>query len=109
MSDQFAGAGGRGATWWLRVEFTALFLVAPLLMAVLLPAHMMFPALFSTTAIGFVLLALTPGFAWRDLLKGWRAPGWRAALLLGLSHAAAARPAAQRAVAKANRTPARRR
>ncbi|WP_420003327.1 hypothetical protein [Arenibacterium sp. LLYu02] len=32
-----------------------------------------------------------------------------AALLLGLSHAAAARPAAQRAVAKANRTPARRR
>lgn len=44
-----------------------------------------------------------------DMLLTSAAIALAAALLLGLSHAAAARPAAQRAVAKANRTPARRR
>ncbi|PRX33731.1 CAAX protease self-immunity [Meinhardsimonia xiamenensis] len=54
----------------LALEFVALYLIAPLVMALLLPPQWMFPALFAVTAIGLVLLSRTPGFRWRDLLAG---------------------------------------
>jgi membrane protease YdiL (CAAX protease family) len=62
-----AGAIGRGRLW---VEFAALFLAVPVAIAVILPASSMFPALFAATALGVVLLHLTPGFAWRELSRG---------------------------------------
>ena len=62
---QQAAVGG-GA---LRVaEFAAIFVLAPVVMAVALPPSAMFPALFALTAVGIVLLARTPGF--RALLAG---------------------------------------
>lgn len=58
---------GRGR---LLVEFVLFFLVAPLAVAVLLPPRWMFPALFTVTTIGLVLLALTPGFRLSLLTRG---------------------------------------
>ncbi|PIE13596.1 MAG: CPBP family intramembrane metalloprotease [Rhodobacterales bacterium] len=60
----------------LWIEFIAFYVVAPLIMAVLLPATMMFPALFGVTFVGMVLLHITTGFSWRDLLRGWAALRW---------------------------------
>ncbi|NRB00183.1 MAG: CPBP family intramembrane metalloprotease [Rhodobacteraceae bacterium] len=60
-----------GATLWrLRLEFAALFLIAPILMAVVLPPDAMFPALFAVTGLGLLLLHMTPGFHWRELWAG---------------------------------------
>lgn len=55
----------------LRVEFALFYLAAPLAMAILLPPRWMFPVLFSVTAVGMLLLHLTPTFRWRDLATGW--------------------------------------
>lgn len=54
----------------LWVEFLALFVAAPVGIAVVLPATVMFPALFMMTAVGLVLLHRTDGFSWRDLTAG---------------------------------------
>lgn len=54
----------------LRVEFSLLYVAAPLAMALLLPPRMMFPMLFAVTLVGLLLLNLTPGFRWRDLAQG---------------------------------------
>lgn len=68
MTDAMVGrAVARGRLW---VEFVALFGAVPVAIAVILPASSMFPALFAATALGIVLLHLTPGFSWRDLLRG---------------------------------------
>jgi len=56
------------ATLW--AEFGALYLVAPLVLAVALPPDWMFPALFAVTALGVVLLHRTEGFAWAELTAG---------------------------------------
>ena len=64
---QATAASGRG---WRVAEFAALFVVAPAVMAVALPPSAMFPALFTLTAVGIILLARTPGFAWRELMRG---------------------------------------
>jgi membrane protease YdiL (CAAX protease family) len=70
----------------LRVEFALIYLVAPVTMAVALPPSAMFPALFAVTALGIGLLHLTPGFYWRDLLRGWNRIGWgRVAVLAALT------------------------
>lgn len=45
-------------------EFLALYGLAPVAGAVLLPANAMFAMLFAVTAVGLVLLGRTPGFAW---------------------------------------------
>lgn len=54
----------------LRAEFILFFLIAPVLIAILLPPTAMFPALFTLTAIGLALLNGTEGFDWRDLFVG---------------------------------------
>lgn len=79
-----AGGGGRG---WRAAEFVALYVGAPLGMALLLPPSALFPALFAMTAIGAALLARTPGFAWRALLRGRVA--WGRVGLVGLAAALA--------------------
>lgn len=71
----------------LRVEFAALFLVAPIAMAVALPPERMFPALFAVTALGVFLLHSTPAFRWRGLLAGMSAISPR--VVLGVAAATA--------------------
>lgn len=51
-------------------EFLALFVVSPVLVAVVLPPGWMFPVLFAFTGLGLVLLSMTPGFSWRGLTRG---------------------------------------
>lgn len=70
----------------LWVEFAALYLGAPLAIAVLLPPRAMFPALFALTLAGLALLARTGGFDWRGLWRGRIAPAQVAGfgLLVGL-------------------------
>ena len=46
------------------------FIVAPLLVAVALPPRVMFPALFTVTAVGLILLFMTPGFRLSLLARG---------------------------------------
>lgn len=54
----------------LTAEFAALYLVAPLLMALALPPDWLWPAFLGLTLLTAVLLARTPGFRWRELLRG---------------------------------------
>lgn len=54
----------------LRLEFILFFLFVPLVIAVALPPSWMFPLLFAFTGLGIVLLAITPGFRWRELFAG---------------------------------------
>jgi membrane protease YdiL (CAAX protease family) len=68
----------------LRAEALALYGALPLAIAVLMPASTMFPALFAATALGLVLLHLTPGFRWSELRYG--AVPWR--LVAGFAAAA---------------------
>ena len=58
-------------------EFALFFALAPLAIAVFLPATVLFTALFAMTAIGLVLLHRTDGFHWRDLRKGWQSVFWK--------------------------------
>ncbi|WP_417264517.1 CPBP family intramembrane glutamic endopeptidase [Celeribacter sp.] len=62
-----ATAPSRALLW---LEFLVLFIAVPVAVAVVLPPNAMFPALFASTVLGVVLLHLTPGFHWRDLLVG---------------------------------------
>lgn len=80
------GTAGRAR---LAAEFALLFLAAPVAMAVLLPPSAMFPALFGVTAVGLVLLHLTPGFRWNDLTRGWSRISWRLVLVFAAVTAAA--------------------
>lgn len=57
---------GRARLW---AEFAGLYLMAPVAVAVLLPAQWMFPMLFLITAVGLALLHVTEGFHWTDLLR----------------------------------------
>ena len=80
---------GKGRLW---TEFLLFFVVAPLVVAVALPPRWMFPALFTVTAIGLVLLALTPGFRISLLFRGLlRMSTWlvvlTAALTLAMGYA----------------------
>lgn len=65
----------------LRAEFAGFFLVVPVAVAVLLPPSAMFPVLFGFTAVGLLLLHLTPGFRWHDLTRGWNRIDWRVVAL----------------------------
>ena len=60
----------------LSAEFAALYVLAPVTLAVFLPPSAMFPALFGVTALGLLLLHLTPGFHWRELFRGAGRIGW---------------------------------
>ncbi|WP_237072555.1 CPBP family intramembrane glutamic endopeptidase [Pseudaestuariivita rosea] len=65
----------------LWAEFVAFFCVIPLIIAVAFPPSALFPLLFSFTALGIVLLHITPGFDWRSLLVPRRVD-WGAVLLM---------------------------
>jgi len=54
----------------LKAEFVLFYLIAPLLIALVLPPTMMFVALLTLTAVGLALLNGTEGFEWRELLGG---------------------------------------
>lgn len=58
---------GKARLW---AEVLVFYGAIPLGIAVFLPASTMFPALFALTALGLVLLHLTPGFHWSDLTRG---------------------------------------
>lgn len=82
-------------------EFAALFVLAPLLIALFLPPRMMFPALALFSLAGLGLLLLTGGFDWRFLRRGWRQLPWAeagliaaAVLVAGTAILSATRPGA---------------
>lgn len=62
---------------WLRIEFAALYIGAPLAIALFLPPRQMFSALFLLTLAGLLLLWRTGGFQWRSLVRGWRRVDWQ--------------------------------
>ncbi len=66
-------------------EFVAFYGAAPLAMAVLLPPSAMFPVLFGVTALGLLLLHITPEFAWRDLVAGSGRIDWRFVAVFSLA------------------------
>ncbi len=72
----------------LWAEFTTLFVVAPVAMAVFLGLYPLFGALFAVTLVSVVLLARTPGFAWAELIRGPVLGEWP--LILGFAVVAAA-------------------
>ncbi len=73
MSDIRQIGVSRTLLW---VEFVGFYVVIPVLVAVFLPAGRLFEALFVFMLAGLALLAFTPGFEWRELLRGWRAIDW---------------------------------
>nr|WP_237212438.1 CPBP family intramembrane glutamic endopeptidase [Ruegeria lacuscaerulensis] len=58
------------------MEFGLFFIAVPVLIAVFFPPDWMFPSLLTFTAIGILLLHLTPGFAWAELRHNWRNWSW---------------------------------
>ncbi|MFT4015285.1 MAG: CPBP family glutamic-type intramembrane protease [Paracoccus sp. (in: a-proteobacteria)] len=60
----------------LRAEFAALYLGAPLLIAVFMPGHLLFAALALFSLAGLALLWFTGGFDWPGLVRGWRRLPW---------------------------------
>jgi hypothetical protein len=58
-------------------EFAVLYLGLPLMLALVLPPAWLWPVLLGATALALVLLALTPGFAWSELWRGWGRVDWR--------------------------------
>ena len=72
--------------WRLVAEFALLFLGVPLLLALVLPPTAMFTVLGAMTLGGMVLLHLTPGFSWTELLHGWRElPGRAVAVFVAVT------------------------
>lgn len=61
---------------WLRIEFGALYIGAPLGMALFLPPGELFTALAIFSVAGLGLLWITGGFRWRVLVRGWRLIPW---------------------------------
>lgn len=69
---------------WLMFEFVALYIGAPLAMALFLPPHQLFTALALLMVAGIFLLWRTGGFDWRSLLSGWGRVHWAFAALFAL-------------------------
>ncbi|WP_082005611.1 CPBP family intramembrane glutamic endopeptidase [Halocynthiibacter namhaensis] len=61
---------------WLFVEFSMLFVVVPLAVAIWLPPTRMFTALALFMVLGLMLLLRTPGFSWRIMFQGWSRMGF---------------------------------
>ncbi|MFG6079496.1 CPBP family intramembrane glutamic endopeptidase [Paracoccus litorisediminis] len=59
---------------WL--EFVALYIGAPLVIALFMPGHMLFEALGVFCLAGLALLWRTGGFDWRGLIRGWSRLPW---------------------------------
>ncbi|MEM9523569.1 MAG: CPBP family intramembrane glutamic endopeptidase [Pseudomonadota bacterium] len=68
-----------------RFEFFALFVLAPIAMATLLPPERMFLGLFVATALGLWLLHRTREFSWRDLGRGWNRIDWSSTAIFSLA------------------------
>lgn len=64
----------RRARLW--VELLAFYAGAPVAMALAMPTDLLFPVVLALTAVGLALLRRTPGFAWRELTRGWSRIGW---------------------------------
>lgn len=72
---QPAHAVRRGLLW---AEFAALYIGAPLGMALFLPGRLLFEALVLFSLAGLILLWRTGGFDWYSLLRGFRrVPVWQ--------------------------------
>ena len=83
-----AGQTGSLPVSRLWVEFLSLYIALPLLMATLLPAWSIWPALSIVTLLAVLLLQTSKGFQWRSLVKGrWLEEG-RFSLLFFLLTAA---------------------
>lgn len=70
------------------VEFLAIFVGGPVALALLLPPTALYAVLFGVTLLTAVLLSLTPGFRWAELLRGVRAV--RARMVLAVAALTAA-------------------
>lgn len=66
-------------------EAIALYGLAPVAMAVLLPPGWLFPALFVLTGVGLWLLHRTPGFRWQELTDGFARIDWTFVALFGFA------------------------
>ena len=73
----------------LTLEFLAIFVAAPVALAVALPPSWLFQVLFAVTALGLLLLHRTPGFEWSDLTRGAGRIGWGRVAVFVLVTAAA--------------------
>ena len=60
----------------LGAEFAVLFLGLPLVLAFGLPPSIMWTLLACSFVLGLGLLAITPGFRFREFLEGRPSPGW---------------------------------
>ncbi len=67
MSELTVNRAVKARLW---TEFLLFFVFSPLVVAVALPPRMMFPALFTVTGIGLILLFITPGFRIGFLARG---------------------------------------
>ena len=77
MAEQ-SHAVNRGLLW---AEFAALYIGAPLGIALFMPGNLLFPALAVFSLAGMALLWRTGGFDWRSLVRGWRlVPVWQVVL-----------------------------
>ena len=77
MAEQ-SHAVNRGLLW---AEFAALYIGAPLGIAVFMPGNLLFPALAVFSIAGMALLWRTGGFDWHSLIRGWRrVPVWQVVL-----------------------------
>jgi membrane protease YdiL (CAAX protease family) len=76
MADRSAAEPGR-VRLLLAAEFLALYLGLPLVLALALPTDWLWPVFFAATALALGLLAITPGFAWTELARGWASIDWR--------------------------------
>jgi uncharacterized protein len=68
----------------LALELAGLYVLLPVALALRLPPIWLFPVLLAVTLLALALLGLTPGFAWRDLLRGWRGLDWGHVAKVGL-------------------------
>lgn len=75
----------RAALW---MEFLALFVGVPLAMVAFFGSYSLFALVWIVTGLALVLLALTPGFRFRALLRGPVLGEWRAILVCSAATAA---------------------
>jgi membrane protease YdiL (CAAX protease family) len=67
----YEDVGGSGVSFRV-VEFVALYMALPAVIAFGVPTDWLLPALIAVTLLALGLLAATPGFSWRELGRGWR-------------------------------------
>jgi membrane protease YdiL (CAAX protease family) len=69
----------------LWAEFLALFLGVPIAMAAFFGLYPLFPVLIGFMVVALVLLAMTPGFSTRELLRGPVLGEWRLIAIFGIA------------------------